>query len=535
MVEPSRERATPISISKQQSSIARIITAALIVTCALATGCSRNRHDEILVITNSESPISLAIGAYYAATRNVPGRNVVRLKIPLRDPSLASPVHETISAEHYDEWIRQPLEQWIDERGIRESIEILVTTKGVPLRVDGETSSAEDWLRVTSQAAVAAELALLFSDAAGSAGVSESINPFFDARGSFREFRRKHPEASLRYMVARLTGYANDLDSKTGVPTDIKQLIDAATRDTDATDKPIWLIDEDPSRGPGLAIANQIWLSPTAQILDAMGLKVRHDREPAFVSGAKDIAGYASWGSNDGHDAGDPYYGDILGKRYPGAFAPRSLASDFVSTSGRSFTFPPEYGQSLIADLVHLGVAGATGHVYEPALSGVPRPQILLPSYAAGVRAVEAYYRSIPYLGWMNLYVGDPLMTVTQALERPRGDRDRDGIPDATDNCIEVPNPRQRDTNADGFGNMCDADVDGDGLVTTSWGVAYPLTKRGDIEWIAMSSQNGPYDPNFDLDGDGDIDADDLSLAHMSLFMPPGPSAQAVSPARGND
>jgi len=50
-----------------------------------------------------------------------------------------------------------------------------------------------------------------------------------------------------------------------------------------------------------------------------------------------------------------------------------------------------------------------------------------------------------------------------------------------------------------------------------------------------MSSQNGPYDPNFDLDGDGDIDGDDLSLVHMSLFMPPGPSGLAASPPREGD
>lgn len=484
------------------------------------------------MITNSESPISVAIGDYYAAVRNVPSENVVRLKIPLGDPTLADRSHETISAAQYDEWIRQPLERWIEEQGIRDSLEILVTTKGIPLRVDGATSPTGNWLRDASRAAVDAELSLLFSDAAGSAGIPGSINPFFDARRSFRDFRKRNPDASLRYMVARLTGYANEFDAETGVPRDVKQLIDAATLPADESVKPVWLVDEDPSREPGLLIANRIWLSPTVQILSAMGLDVHHDRESTFVSDAAAIAGYASWGSNDGHDPGNPYYGDILGKRYPGTFVPRSLASDFVSTNGRSFTFPPEYGQSLIADLVHLGVAGVTGHVYEPALSGVPRPQILLPSYAAGVRAVEAFYRSIPYLGWMNIYVGDPLMTVAHPLERPRGDRDRDGIADETDNCIEVPNPDQRDTNADGFGNLCDADVNGDGLVTTSWGIVYPLSKRGDIEWIAMASQNGPYDPNFDLDGDGEIDSDDLSIAHMSLFMAPGPSGQARSQAR---
>ncbi len=517
---------------RRSSRRPRIALGAAVVpalACLLAISCSVDRHDEVLVITNSQSPISIAIGDYYARARNVPPENVVQLKIPLRDPTLADRSQETISPDEYDEWIRRPLERLIDDRGIRDSLEILVTTKGIPLRVQGEAPSMTDWLRDTTRAAVDAELSLLFSDAVGSAGVAESTNPFFDAREPFRDYRRRNPDQPLRYMVARLTGYANEFDLGSSVPRDVRQLIDAATLPGDEASNSVWLVDEDANQKPGLAVANRIWLEPTAKILAAMGLDVRHDRNPEFVSDVSAIAGYASWGSNDSQDAGAPYYGDIKGKRYPGSFAPRSLASDFVSTNARTFTFPPEYGQSLVADLVHLGVAGVSGHVYEPALSGVPRPQILLTSYAEGLRAVEAFYRSIPYLGWMNIYVGDPLMTVATPLERPQDDRDRDGVWDMTDNCLEVPNPDQRDTNADGFGNLCDADVDGDGLVTTSWGEIYPLSKRGDVEWIAMSSQNGPYDPNFDPDGDGDVDGDDLSIAHMNLFRPPGPSAQARS------
>ena len=43
-----------------------------------------------------------------------------------------------------------------------------------------------------------------------------------------------------------------------------------------------------------------------------------------------------------------------------------------------------------------------------------------------------------------------------------------DGVGDACDNCQLLANADQRDTNADGFGNACDADFNGDGQVNLS-------------------------------------------------------------------
>jgi uncharacterized protein (TIGR03790 family) len=527
---------TPLDPQRIRRAHARLalLPALLGLLATLAPGCGRGGHPEILVVVNAESPVSLAIGRYYADARRIPEENVVELPIPLQDPTLRLAEQETISREDYDTLIREPLERHLSESGLTESIRILVTTKGIPLRISGPGARMTTWLSDVTRAAVDAELSLLFSEADGTAGVVDSVNPYFDSALGFGTFRKKHPDASLRYMVARLTGYAAQLDPETGVPLDIKRLIDAATAEiSEPTKKTTWLVDEDPSLDAKLAAGNISLLRPTAAVLDAMQLEVQSNRDAEFVHDVHAIQGYASWGSNDGHDPGPPFYGEIEGpgeiesKRYPGTFAPRALAVDFVSTNARTFTAPAEYGQSLVADLVRAGVAGAAGHVFEPSLSGVSRPYILLRRYAEGVPAIEAYYRSIPYLGWMNVYVGDPLMTVPNPLDPANPDRDGDGVPDTADNCSDLPNPEQRDTNGDGFGNLCDADVDGDGLITTSWGAVFPLSERGDVEWIALTARNGPYDPNYDLDGDGDVDAGDVSIANLNLFLQPGPSGQA--------
>lgn len=489
----------------------------------LAAGCSGDPSREILVVVNRESPVSVAIGERYASERDVPDEHVVRLSIPLKDPRLGSPAHESISREDFERLVRAPLETQLEERGLRDRISIIVTTKGVPMIVEGPKTPADTLLRDSRRAAVDAELSLLFSDAIGSAGIVDAVNPYFGSDESFVDFRDDHPESPLRYLVARLTGYQRTEPGE-DVPWDVLRLLKVAAAPQAAD--PIWLIDEDPTLAPGRDAGNLVLLEPAAATLQAMGERVQRDRGPEFIGDTANIQGYASWGSNDGHDPKPGTYGEIDGRLYPGRFAPRALAIDFVSTNARTFTHPPRYGQSLVADLISLGAGGSTGHVDEPTMPALVRPQLLLQSYASGVHAVEAYYRALPYLGWLNIYVGDPLMRLELEEERPvPDDLDGDGFANDADNCVRIPNPRQRDTDGDGFGNFCDPDVDQDGRVTTSWGEIYPLGARGDVEWIALTARNGPYDPDHDLDGDGEVNERDISIAQLQLFLAPGPSA----------
>ena len=101
-------------------------------------------------------------------------------------------------------------------------------------------------------------------------------------------------------------------------------------------------------------------------------------------------------------------------------------------------------------------------------------------------------------------------------------DIDGDGIPNAIDNCTLVPNgpgdtatkgPSQNDTNSDGYGNVCDADLDDSGFVNF-----------GDL--AAFKSRFGTTDPEADLNGSGFVNFGDLA-AFKSLFgQAPGPSGQ---------
>ena len=90
-------------------------------------------------------------------------------------------------------------------------------------------------------------------------------------------------------------------------------------------------------------------------------------------------------------------------------------------------------------------------------------------------------------------------------------DTDCDGVSDVEDNCLLVPNLGQRDTDLDGIGNYCDADLNGDCQIN--------FPDLGALKAVFFTN-----DENADLDGDGDVSFSDLGIMKASFFMLPGPS-----------
>lgn len=94
---------------------------------------------------------------------------------------------------------------------------------------------------------------------------------------------------------------------------------------------------------------------------------------------------------------------------------------------------------------------------------------------------------------------------------RVSSDSDGDGIADGSDNCIEVANNDQRDTNGDGFGNICDADLNNDGTIN--------FTDLGLLRTVFFGA-----DTDADFNGDGVVNFLDLGILRSTFFGAPGPS-----------
>lgn len=91
-------------------------------------------------------------------------------------------------------------------------------------------------------------------------------------------------------------------------------------------------------------------------------------------------------------------------------------------------------------------------------------------------------------------------------------DSDGDGITDNNDNCTAVANPDQRDTDADGYGNVCDADFNADCAINL-------------LDVAVMKNHFfAAGDLDTDLDGDGNTNFIDLGILKALVFGPPGPS-----------
>ena len=92
-------------------------------------------------------------------------------------------------------------------------------------------------------------------------------------------------------------------------------------------------------------------------------------------------------------------------------------------------------------------------------------------------------------------------------------DVDGDGVPDALDNCSERVNSEQRDTDNDGYGNLCDPDLDNNGIVDM-------------LDFVRLRTAWGSRDTDSDFNADGIVDMQDFLVLFGFFLEPPGPGVR---------
>jgi uncharacterized protein (TIGR03790 family) len=340
--------------------------------------------ENVLLVINKNDAVSRQIGDYYRPRRSVPVKNVCYLN---------STNDEEINWKTYEEQVERPVGECLTKGGLTEKVLYIVTTMGVPLKVDGPGVAM-----LTDRCSVDSELALLYGKLKGQSfrRTGGLTNPLYGRRDAHFQ----HPAFPI-YLVTRLAGY--DV-------ADVKAMID---RSLAARNRGKFVIDLQSAKNePG-----NDWLRTAAMLLPES--RVVLEETTRVLYNQKEVIGYASWGSNDSARTERWLHFGWL----PGA-----IAAEFVSTSARTFQRPPDawkptgwgdkehyFGgspQGLVADLIHEGATGASGNTYEPYLTMCARPDYLLPAYYLGRNLAESYYIALPALSWMGVVVGDPLCTL---------------------------------------------------------------------------------------------------------------------------
>jgi uncharacterized protein (TIGR03790 family) len=95
--------------------------------------------NQVVILANAKSPESLAVAAHYAAQRGVPASHIVRLDLPFRD---------SLTRQEYEEIVVAPLRRALEAKELASTTRVIVTTYGVPLRVEAPRLSADEqrWL-----------------------------------------------------------------------------------------------------------------------------------------------------------------------------------------------------------------------------------------------------------------------------------------------------------------------------------------------------------------------------------------------------
>jgi uncharacterized protein (TIGR03790 family) len=354
-----------------------LLTIGLFPTISLGGGGPKN----VLLVVNDNSPISQSIAAYYQQKREIPQRNICRIRCSTSEIASKTECENNIVA---------PIRSFIASSGLHDRLDYIVLTKGIPLKAD--YSLQYGYASVASILTCVGEPSI-------TGPIVNPYGPTANPAAPITYFRHQFSfNGKSYYAVARLDAYNE---------ADVHRMIDDALIGQPSNG--LFLLDGKYYSSVSTSSRANDRLRTANHNLRVAGYTTYYDdttfdsRVNEFVGGQQNVMGYFSWGSNE-----SLYFTQAL--YISNYFRPGSIADTYVSTSGRTFTYPPDTGQSLIADLIPQGLSAGNGYVSEPVISLATFPNVLFSRYTQGYNACESFLAGTPELFWKAVFVGDPLM-----------------------------------------------------------------------------------------------------------------------------
>ncbi|WP_395053744.1 T9SS type A sorting domain-containing protein [Flavobacterium sp.] len=373
-------------------------------------------NERVLIVQNTNSPISLAIAEDYSTRRNV----TKILTIDCFDSATNSD-YEYINFPDYVTIIENPIKEYLSTHP---EIDFIVLTKGIPIHiyntpnkpyggnccVDSRISSINYETSPTSSIVSISDIDY------GNTFVGQAYaNKFWNSTTRFSN------SVFGGYLVTRLDGYTQadaialttrSLEAENnftnGIVTSGTILLDAcADFGFPNEPQPYSIYPDNYISGQTISITTEgpyglynSDMQESSTDLSSANIPVQFDTANTFIGNITNLKGYISWGSNDTNYNANTY--NSLG------FSVGALGETAVSTGGRTF-LPTTGGQSLIANLVSQGITGVKGYTDEPLLVAVASPKIIFNRYRNGWTMAESFYAASRLVGWMDIVIGDPI------------------------------------------------------------------------------------------------------------------------------
>ena len=389
------------------------------------TAAGAQTPDQVVVIANRNVPESIEIAHYYMKERSIPEENLFVADLPAR---------ESITRSFYELRLRDPLLQFLRDRGLAEqvkrpeddvgehetswttvkaSVRYLVSTYGMPLRVlDSKPFLVARAARLIQEpglqnsASLESELSLLLHEPYDIDG--RVSNPMYESLRA-----ADLGAAAFRVLVAtRLDGPD---------PAGVRKMIDDALRAESYGLNGRAYFDAQAPQTNNYAVGDH-WIVEACERFRREGFECALDRNQNVWSAAypmEDAAVYMGWYSED-------VIGPFLRKDF--GFAPGALAYHLHSGSAKTLQSATNHW---VGPLLARGAAASFGAVDEPYLAYTMNLQILADRLCRGEPYGDSCYMAMPALSWQMTVVGDPLYRpFARSLDDQIAAMEKDGLPE---------------------------------------------------------------------------------------------------------